>query len=132
MLEVEKSFGSNVCRCTGYRPILDAFKKFAKDSPKSLINLPDIEDLKICTESEKACGNTENDCDEGWCIVTKEADVESSVLRLDLKDGRKWFRVRIIPDIFGVLIKEGNDSYMLVHGNTAKGETSVIFFGEMN
>lgn len=121
MLEVEKSFGSNVCRCTGYRPILDAFKKFAKDCPKS-DNLPDIEDLKICEKTGKACGNTEGDCDDDWCIVNKEGDVESGVLMLNLKDGRKWFRARIIPDIFGILIKEGSDSYMLVHGNTAKGK----------
>lgn len=36
------------CRCTGYRPILDAFKSFAD-------NVTDIEELKICKNTGKAC-----------------------------------------------------------------------------
>ena len=35
-------------RCTGYRPILDAFKSFAD-------NVTDIEELKICKSTGKAC-----------------------------------------------------------------------------
>ncbi|CAH0625212.1 unnamed protein product [Chrysodeixis includens] len=54
MLEIEKSLGSNFCRCTGYRPILDAFKKFAKDAPRQ-ITLPDIEDLHICKMTGEEC-----------------------------------------------------------------------------
>ncbi|KAJ8719955.1 hypothetical protein PYW07_011998 [Mythimna separata] len=54
MLDVEKSLSSNVCRCTGYRPIMDAFKKFATDAPRQ-IKLQDIEDLRICKKTGETC-----------------------------------------------------------------------------
>lgn len=119
MLEIEKSFGSNICRCTGYRPILEAFKKFASDAPKPH-DLLDIEDLNICKKSGETCRKSR--CSESdWCVVETNDVTVPQRLEIGLKDGKFWTRVLYVADIFDILGRKGNKSYMLVAGNTAKG-----------
>ncbi|KAJ0176322.1 hypothetical protein K1T71_008496 [Dendrolimus kikuchii] len=116
MLEIEKSFASNVCRCTGYRSILEAFKQFADDAPKS--DILDIEELSVCNKANKICTNT---CDSDWCIVDKTDLIEPPTIEIHLSDGKKWFRPKVLDDILRILKKAPNDNYQLVAGNTAKG-----------
>ncbi|CAG9135468.1 unnamed protein product [Plutella xylostella] len=144
--EVEESFASNICRCTGYRPILDAFKSFAKDAPKPApTDIEDIEDLSTCRHKRDDCRQTceragdcpqtseqPGDCPQtseqpgDWCWV-EETDVQDpAVMKIKLKDGKVWYRVHTVSQIFEVLNVEGYDSYMLVAGNTGRGAFHIL------
>ncbi|GAB0089792.1 Aldehyde oxidase/xanthine dehydrogenase [Sergentomyia squamirostris] len=102
MREVEDSLGGNICRCTGYRPILDAFKSFAIDAP---IPVTDIEDLpKSCALGRRVCFET--------C---------HNEIHIRLSDGAEWHKVYTIPDILRVLQSIDDRPYIFVSGNTAKG-----------
>ena len=111
MEEVENSFGGNICRCTGYRPILDAMKSFAVDSN---IEIPeecrDIEDLgaKTCPKTGERCA--------GSCK-------KSSAIRAPLTydDGSRWFWPQTLDDVFAAFAELEHEKYMLVAGNTAHG-----------
>ncbi|XP_028164069.1 indole-3-acetaldehyde oxidase-like isoform X2 [Ostrinia furnacalis] len=125
-LEIEKSFASNVCRCTGYRPILASFKKFAADAKNNQI--ADIEDLYVCKKSNEVCNKS---CDEyEWCFVNDNLN-QDEVIKINLKDGKKWYRVTQVSQIFDILRAEGDESYMLVVGNTAKGAYPIDEYPEI-
>ncbi|XP_045484579.1 xanthine dehydrogenase 1-like isoform X1 [Pieris rapae] len=123
MLEIENSLASNICRCTGYRPILEAFKKFASDSPDPYL-IADIEDLSICSKTGETCSQTCEDYD--WCVVNKEDVKHPTLLHIKLSDNRDWYRVEDITDVFKILNLHRTDSYMLVGGNTAKGVYPIL------
>ncbi|XP_061707826.1 uncharacterized protein LOC133518213 [Cydia pomonella] len=123
-LQIEQSLGSNICRCTGYRPILDAFKTFAKDAPKPdhLTEIEDIENLKICN---KTCGKQ---CvGKDWCLVDKIENGINEVKKIILKDKRTFYIVYDLKQIFEILNKEG-DNYMLIGGNTGKGAYPIFSY----
>nr|XP_026487932.1 xanthine dehydrogenase 1-like [Vanessa tameamea] len=123
MLEIEQSFGSNICRCTGYRPILEAFKKFASDAPDPH-TLPDIEDLKLCDKTGEVC--VKKNCDDSdWCFVSG-SDMQSGVKTIKLWDDRYWYRVETLTDIFVIWYTNGVQSYMLMAGNTGKGAFPIL------
>lgn len=94
MQQVEDSFSGNLCRCTGYRPILDAMKSFSFDA----IDLEDIEDLTLkCKKAgpicRLLCGNNYDE---------------------------NWFWPSTTDEIFDIFSRI-TEKYMLVGGNTAHG-----------
>eukprot|EP00126_Sphaerothecum_destruens_P011310 Sdes_comp20895_c0_seq2m18032 len=51
--DIEDAFDGNLCRCTGYRPILSAFQTFTTAEMPQL-----CASGKICTSSRETCANT--------------------------------------------------------------------------
>ncbi|KAJ8720099.1 hypothetical protein PYW07_012142 [Mythimna separata] len=123
MSELEQSFGSNTCRCTGFRPILDTIKSFGIDaSPDICQKVRDIEELNTCSYNsdrrncQRKC-STKSDCSD-WSVV---ADVKHESTLCFNFGKYKFFKVYEVDAIFEVLNEHGVDSYMLVDGNTGKG-----------
>jgi xanthine dehydrogenase/oxidase len=116
MREVEDSFCGNICRCTGYRPILDAFKSFAVDADESLKSLCyDIEDfkgLKSCPQTGTACA--------GKCSASEKVNCNQA-LSFVFEDEREWHKVFDLKQLFEVMSTIKYRPYQLVDGNTGHG-----------
>ncbi|XP_062708362.1 xanthine dehydrogenase isoform X2 [Aedes albopictus] len=114
MQDVESALDGNICRCTGYRPILDAFKSFAVDVGDSIKKVcQDIEDLGSGSScSRRAC--------EGICSNNSLEDDRRMQMIID-NDGRQWYKTYQMADILKIFQSIGNKPYMLVAGNTAHG-----------
>nr|XP_058949586.1 xanthine dehydrogenase/oxidase-like isoform X1 [Pocillopora verrucosa] len=100
--QIEDNFDGNICRCTGYRPILDAMKTFAKSE-----NPIDIEEITKCPG---ICGNGGLNCTRK-CLTTSVYEV-SGVL---------WYSPTTLTDLYTLMSKHKNNKIRLVAGNSGKG-----------
>ncbi|KAH9518796.1 hypothetical protein Btru_006298 [Bulinus truncatus] len=114
--DVEDAFDSTICRCTGYRPILDAMKSFAVDSEvKDVIDIEEL-DGKVCKKTGKACsGNCKDkkhtDCNDGKTVRPIHI----------MADRSQWFRPLTLTDLCALLKQFSSSNYRLVFGNTGFG-----------
>jgi len=114
-LEIDNILDGNLCRCTGYRPILQAFRSFASDSPNR-IKLPDIEDLKVCERTGKACSGGENSCGgTGHCH-------SAAAPGLHAEADFRWETPATVEELLTILQGLGTEvKYRIVDGNTGTG-----------
>ena len=106
-LELDNILDGNICRCTGYRPILDALKQFASDAdPASKIDhlIEDIEDIKLCKRTGDRC--------LGKCAHAATC-----------KDGTTaWHQPQTVEELTQILSGFTADTkYRIVGGNTGTG-----------
>lgn len=133
MEQIENSFAGNICRCTGYRPIADAFKTFATDADSKLLSkLCDLEDLSIlkpcgvscakkCRHKKKTDGNFSKKDKDDWCELTKS---DNTMIQINCENN-KWSKALTLEDVFKAM-KDDND-YKLIAGNTGQGEQQTKF-----
>ncbi|XP_041042508.1 xanthine dehydrogenase-like isoform X2 [Carcharodon carcharias] len=115
--EVEDNFDGNVCRCTGYRPILDAMKSFVKDADIRLRgSFTDMEDLMICPKTKWPCKRSSL-----GEVVPCTGPAEGSTSKLYNKDGIKWYQPTTLTQLYLLMQEHSREAVKLVHGDTAKG-----------
>ena len=97
--DIDNILDGNICRCTGYRPILDAFKEFGSDAPHKFSHfIADIEDLSlkgICKRTGEACPGAENCGSSGGagCHGKNSKDAGSS----------KWHQPASVEELTSIL-----------------------------
>ncbi|XP_060607441.1 uncharacterized protein LOC132759647 [Ruditapes philippinarum] len=109
--QVEDSFDGVICRCTGYRPILDAFKDMAIPHNKKCNNtVGDIEDLKgkVCSRTGKSC--------IGECSSQPSGAMTHMVFA-----DTQWFKPTTEKDVTAILDANKGKKIRFLLGNTAKG-----------
>lgn len=144
--EIEECLAGNLCRCTGYRPIVDAFQVFAKTSDMLYTNKGEF----ICPSTGKPCScglktNSNSECIAGQgmsCFERIEpfaySEIEGSTytdkelifppelllrkpnfLNLSGFGGLKWFRPLTLQQVLE--LKEKYPDAKLLVGNTEVG-----------
>ncbi|XP_074617346.1 xanthine dehydrogenase/oxidase-like [Acropora palmata] len=101
--EIEENFDGNICRCTGYRPILDAMKTFAQSEAPL-----DIEEIDKC---RSLCSSGEAQC-KRQCITVSPGYQAGKVM---------WYCPTTKADLYSLMTKHKSNKVRLVAGNTGKG-----------
>jgi xanthine dehydrogenase/oxidase len=111
--EIEALFDGNICRCTGYRPILYAFKHFASDWDPVKDNEGVVQCIVDPEENPEVKDHPVTFPDQ------LKTDYQPVVFE---KNGYHWTRVLSLKDL-SLILKEGlgPDDLKLVVGNTSYG-----------
>lgn len=121
--QIEDRFDGNICRCTGYRPILDAFRQFASDYVPPPHQVPVKVDPSFKPCKVKPFRKIEPPQDFIDYMRTPHPLVSSA-------DGYTWYRPITLEALYGLKAQAQNpQGVRLVCGNTSTGvyETQPIY-----
>uniref|UniRef100_A0A0B7B2H5 FAD-binding PCMH-type domain-containing protein n=1 Tax=Arion vulgaris TaxID=1028688 RepID=A0A0B7B2H5_9EUPU len=108
--EIEDNFDGNICRCTGYRSILDAMKSFAEDA-----NIPGAKTIDIEDLNKNLCPRTGELCSGNHSCTEQTHDLSLQINEV------QWHRPTSLSDL-GCLLKTNiNKKVKMFFGNTASG-----------
>ncbi|KAM0919400.1 hypothetical protein ACQ4PT_008302 [Festuca glaucescens] len=125
--EAEKAISGNLCRCTGYRPIIDACKSFASDV--------DLEDLGLNSFWKKGTDHADVSKLPAYisgaiCTFPEflKSEIKSSINQMDnvpieISDDDGWYHPRSIAELQVLLNSNWFDvkSVKIVASNTGSG-----------
>jgi xanthine dehydrogenase/oxidase len=98
--KIESSFDGNICRCTGYRSILDTMKSFAVN--ENPIDLEELHKLKCINKSNGKCASSK-----------KNVHI--------IKENEEWFAPTTMDALFDLLTEYKQSNYRIVSSNTGVG-----------
>ncbi|KAG6552063.1 hypothetical protein Mapa_006369 [Marchantia paleacea] len=111
--QVENGIDGNLCRCTGYRPILDAFQTFSCKSTGS---------------KSSGCEGRSGDCDGRGPVDIEECGSRRELCGGELtkltcsKDGHTWIRATSLSHLYKLLRStKCSGGVRMVRGNTTTG-----------
>jgi xanthine dehydrogenase molybdopterin-binding subunit B/xanthine dehydrogenase iron-sulfur cluster and FAD-binding subunit A len=110
--DVEHLFDGNICRCTGYRPLIQACQSFAVDHK----SIPDLEDLGKKFQFQPY-NHGEETKKRNLCAHVHHDNVHSLHFTAN---GYHWYRPTTIDEAVKIY-KEHKDSVRFVVGNTSTG-----------
>ena len=93
--QIEECLAGNLCRCTGYRPIVDAFRVFAKTSDILYTGISSLslqEAKSVCPSTGKPCSCNLKNVDDK-CVVSENIYKPTSY---DEIDGTKYTEKELI------------------------------------
>nr|KAG5714257.1 hypothetical protein BaRGS_018474 [Batillaria attramentaria] len=125
--EVEDNFDGNICRCTGYRSILDAMKSFAVDTQVPGGGIIDIEELnkKLCPRTGQPCNDKNgHPAESGGSKRPGAKDSRKATgfsgLHIAMPKAQ-WYRPTSLQELGGVLRWAKDARVRLLFGNTSTG-----------